>query len=112
MDRLVMLYYGGRWLNGLGRPLGIETILDHDRHERARWLNGLGRPLGIETRTILKFPGPLSRRLNGLGRPLGIETHSICCTGTSQVRGLNGLGRPLGIETIKSPVSVVSGVYG
>ena len=20
-----MLYYGGRWLNGLGRPLGIET---------------------------------------------------------------------------------------
>lgn len=26
IDRLLMLYYWGSWLNGLGSPLGIETI--------------------------------------------------------------------------------------
>ncbi len=40
-------------------------------------LNGLGRPLGIETQTIVSQQNARQRhRLNGLRRPLGIETHN------------------------------------
>jgi len=38
------------------------------------WLNGLGCPLGIETLLLLLLFSTHASRLNGLGCPLGIET--------------------------------------
>ncbi len=60
-------------LNGVGGPLGIETISRQAVARVNKCLNGVGGPLGIET----ELPWPSSSGnacLNGVGGPLGIET--------------------------------------
>src|SRR6266567_2792267 len=85
------------WLNGLGSPFGIETLLRAAIYSRNGRLNGLGSPFGIET---TKLDGTNNKQygLNGLGSPFGIETpkeHEF----HERVQRLNGLGSPFGIET-------------
>ncbi len=42
-------------LNGLGSPMGIETLLSPRARRRSR-LNGLGSPMGIETSSTAWMP--------------------------------------------------------
>src|SRR6266700_36904 len=61
------------WLNGLGSPFGIETLLRAAIYSRNGRLNGLGSPFGIET-TKLDGTNNKQHGLNCLGSPFGIPT--------------------------------------
>ncbi len=84
------------WLNGLGSPLGIETLTHIDAINRGFLrLNGLGSPLGIETIARRLAQGCGEWRLNGLGSPLGIETKMDELT-PAEVKAAKWPGKPVG----------------
>src|ERR1700693_6127237 len=68
VNRLPMLYYECRRLNGLGSPFGMETWSHLSHHLSLRdGLNGLGSPFGMETQAA-SMPGKcINCWLNGLG---------------------------------------------
>ena len=78
---------------------GLKLPRSNPCPQAALWLNGLGCPLGIETVSCSHAPRILQQGLNGLGCPLGIETAWMAEPAPHPYRRLNGLGCPLGIET-------------
>ncbi len=57
-------------LNGLGSPLGIETVSQMSLYHSLRGLNGLGSPLGIETLLHVNEP-PNWIMAKWPGKPVG-----------------------------------------
>src|SRR5579885_2276674 len=88
------------WLNGLGCPLGIETVsCSHAPRILQQGLNGLGCPLGIETAWMAEPAPHPYRRLMAWDARWGLKLPARSSNLQHNHSGLNGLGCPLGIET-------------